>query len=669
MRQRAALVRLAQLHVQDLTASLPQILEISSRTLEVERASLWILKGEGSRLCCRGLYRASSGAFESGAMLRASDYPAYFAALLSKEPIRADDAAVDPRTHEFSRDYFPTHGITSMLDVPVWHRGKLSGVLCHEHVGPKRIWTLPEQEFVSCVGMLVTSGLEAGARRYAEGRYELLGRATHDILYDLDVADDRIDWSFSPGALGYAPSQVEGFLSWWSERVHPEDRERVSHSLTRHIETGHGQWREEYRFRRGDGAWATILDRGFLERDAEGKPLRLVGTMMDVTAQRHMEARLVLSDRLASVGTLAAGVAHEINNPLAYIQANIQFALETQSNAAVTEALREAAEGVDRVRRIVRDLKAFSRPDVETRAPVDLRAVVETALAMADNEIRHRAQLHKELSQVPPVIGNEARLGQVALNLLVNAAQALPAGRHTEHRITVRIHEGAGGTVVLEVSDTGSGVPPEILRRVFDPFFTTKPVGEGTGIGLSISHTIVSELGGTLTLENNPDQGCTARAILPAAPSESGAMAGSAASAATSAGSSPALATTHRHRILIIDDEPQVANAIRRILVRRYGVTVHNRALLALEEIAAGARYDVILCDLMMPELSGQDFLAELQRVAPEQAGRMVIITGGAFTPRTRAFLANTKLPVLEKPFDGEELEAVVQRLLHPPWA
>ncbi len=665
LRQRAALVQLAQLDVQDLAAALPRILEISSRTLEVERASLWVLEADRSRLCCRGLYRASDGAFESGAVLNARDYPAYFSALLTRQPIRVDHAANDPRTREFQRDYFPAHGITSMLDVPVWHRGKLAGVLCHEHVGPPRIWTLPEQEFLVCVGMLVTSGLEAKARRHAEVRYDLLGRATQHILYDLDVQDDRIEWSFSPGALGYQHAQIHGSLAWWSDRVHPDDAERVTASLTGHIQSGHGQWREEYRFSRADGTFAVILDRGFLERDAQGRPVRLVGSMMEVTEQRQLEARVMLTDRLASVGTLAAGVAHEINNPLSFIQANVQYAIETLPEGPVNEALREAAEGVDRVRRIVRDLKTFARPDVETRAPVDLRTVVETALAMAANELRHRATVHKELSAVPPVFANEARLGQVALNLLVNAAQALPAGGQGEHRITVRTFEGPGDTVNLEVSDTGHGVSPDVLRRVFDPFFTTKPVGEGTGIGLSISHAIVSELGGTLTLENNRDRGCTARVVLPAgtgqavpAPPEGSRPQARARGAAPEASGAP------RPRVLIIDDEPQVASAIRRILARRHDVTVHTRAPAALEQIASGTRYDAILCDLMMPELSGQDFLAALERLAPDQAQRVIIITGGAFTPRTREFLATTRLPVLEKPFDGGELEALLGRVL-----
>jgi two-component system NtrC family sensor kinase len=272
--------------------------------------------------------------------------------------------------------------------------------------GPPRTWTPQDHDFALSVATQLSAALEGRARKSAEGRYRLLGQATLDLLYDWGVANGSIEWSHSPGALGYAPGELQPSLEWWSARVHADDRERVTASLSRHVESGEGPWRAEYRFRCGDGRFAVVIDRGFLERDARA------GTMMDITEQRELQARVQLSDRLASVGTLAAGVAHEINNPLAYVQVNLQYARNSLGGQVgpVVEALSEAAEGVERVRGIVRDLKTFSHPESDRQRPVDLRAVLETSLNIAAHELRHRPLLRRELSPPPPVWANEARL-------------------------------------------------------------------------------------------------------------------------------------------------------------------------------------------------------------------------------------------------------------------
>jgi two-component system cell cycle sensor histidine kinase/response regulator CckA len=244
----------------------------------------------------------------------------------------------------------------------------------------------------------------------------------------------------------------------------------------------------------------------------------------------------------------------------------------------------------------------------------------------------------------------------VVLNLLVNAAQAIPEGRADANQVTVRTLAAPRGNPVLEVIDTGSGIEPEVMRRVFDPFFTTKPVGQGTGIGLSISHAIVTELGWTLTLENNACRGCTARVVIPP-------RAGQSPEAEDVPPPTVALDST-RARILVVDDEPHVARAIQRALAREHDVSTHTRAGPALAEIAAGAGYDVILCDLVMPELSGPDFVERLEQLAPVQARRVVLMTGGAFTPRAREFIARSQLHVLDKPFDSEDVRAAIHAVM-----
>jgi signal transduction histidine kinase len=242
--------------------------------------------------------------------------------------------------------------------------------------------------------------------------------------------------------------------------------------------------------------------------------------------QRTQE-QLLFADRLAAVGRLAAGVGHEINNPLAYILGNLRFVhreLGCLSGAPGEEdrqewlaALAEATEGAERVRVIVQDLKMLSRPDDVALSPVNVAAVVQSAAKMALHEVRDRARVVQECDGVPAVHANAARLGQVFLNLLINAAHAIEPGRAQENEIRVRARVSAPGHVTVEVRDTGSGIPAEHLKRVFEPFFTTKPVGVGTGLGLSVCHRIITSLGGEIRVESEPGRGTSFFITLPAA--------------------------------------------------------------------------------------------------------------------------------------------------------
>ena len=379
--------------------------------------------------------------------------------------------------------------------------------------------------------------------------------------------------------------------------------------------------------------------------------------------RKKMQEQLLISDRMASVGTLAAGVAHELNNPLAALIANLdalgrdmaELTVASQLGDGLRELfseLRDARESAERMRHIVRDLKLFSRvTDDERRGPVDVHRVLESSLRMAHNEIRHRARLVKSYAKVPLVLANEAKLGQVFLNLLVNAAQAIPEGQAEHNQIRIGTSHSNDGKVVIEVMDSGSGIAPEHLSKIFDAFFTTKAIGVGTGLGLSICHRIVRALGGELEVESELGSGSAFRVSLPAASSarEPGRV-------VSNAPRKPG----RRGRVLVVDDEPMIATAIRRTLSLEHDVVLSSAAATALQRINDGERFDVILCDLMMPQMTGMELYDELVRTAPAQADRVVFLSGGAFTAAARAFLDDVPNPHLEKPFDTRQLLALV---------
>jgi PAS domain S-box-containing protein len=382
----------------------------------------------------------------------------------------------------------------------------------------------------------------------------------------------------------------------------------------------------------------------------------------DQTERRRMEERLALAERMALVGRLASGIGHEINNPVAYMLGSIELArADLTALAARTSASERVAslqqhlvtlrEGAERVRDIVRDLKSLSVVSDDRLGPVDVERTLDVAAATADHEIRLRARLVKQYGSVPLAWANEGRLAQVFVNLLVNAAQAIPEGNASDNEIRITTRE-EGELVVVEVRDTGRGISPEDLPRIFDPFFTTKRKGGGTGLGLSISHNIVTAHGGTLTAESSAPPGALFRVTLRTS-TESRAQ-------ATSPG--PSAADTPRARVLLVDDEPRMVRVLAQLL-SQHDVTLAYSGREAIAVFARGASFDVVVCDLQMNDGTGADVYQHLSEHAPDLARRVIFTTGGAFTHGAREFLARCPQPVLEKPFDGASLEALVSEM------
>ncbi len=486
----------------------------------------------------------------------------------------------------------------------------------------------------------------------SEKRYRQIVESTSDGILNVDVAAKIVFANRRFGEMiGYEVPELIGKSVY--AFMDETDSDVASASLTRR---SHGT-REivELSFRHKNGGEVAISSASTPLFDSDGEYVGSLASLRDVTEQKKLMAQLMISDRMASVGTLAAGVAHEINNPLAVVISNLDYVnlkLEEMSVVDdVREALGDSRTAADRVRLIVRDLRIFSRTEEDKVTSVDVRLVLESTLRMAWNEVRHRARLVKDYGKTPMVRANESRLGQVFLNLIVNAAQAIPEGRHEANEIRITTRHSPVGQVIIEVSDTGPGIPPEVLKRLFTPFFTTKAVGVGTGLGLSICQRLVHSAGGEIFVESVVGKGTTFRVVLPQAP---------AASTVSDATVEKIAVAARRGRLLIVDDERAIGASLHRALSPDHDVVTVTRAAAALEKITAGERFDIIFCDLMMPEMTGMDLHGELFVSLPEQAQRMVFFTGGAFTPRARDFLDVVPNARIEKPFDIKNLQALI---------
>ncbi|MFN3201663.1 MAG: ATP-binding protein [Bradymonadia bacterium] len=397
----------------------------------------------------------------------------------------------------------------------------------------------------------------------------------------------------------------------------------------------------------------------------------------DVTERQQLLARAVQMDRTLAVGALASGVSHEINNPLAFVSANLEFAMHeldwlTQWFEAqgmmpgltdtgirsrldeMRDALAEAREGADRVRGVVSDLRLLARgPDGLPRAISPAR-IMDSAIQLTRNEFKHRARVERDYQPTAPVVVDEGRLSQVFLNLLLNAAHAIPEGDFEQNRVVARVRQG-DGWVVIEVFDSGIGVPEDIADRIFEPFFTTKPMGQGTGMGLSLSKDIIESMGGHLSFSAQAEGGTCFRVALP-----SGLIGGE----PTPLPSQPTPIAVPRGRVLIVDDEPLVGRSLRRMLSDEHDVEALTNARAALDLLASGAKFDVILCDVMMPDMSGAAFHEALQAQWPEMTRRLIFITGEAFTPDARAFVEQSHTVCLDKPVSPRLLRRVIRKMM-----
>jgi len=389
-------------------------------------------------------------------------------------------------------------------------------------------------------------------------------------------------------------------------------------------------------------------------------------------ARLAFEARMHEADKMASLGHLVAGISHEINNPLAAILLNLPALQEAFSDVSryferarlrdapvdvldeVPRILSESLDATERIRVIVAEMRLLAHPKGGSGDAARVEDLLEGALALVSNEVRFKARVQRDYGQTPLLVVDRTRLSQAFLNILLNAAQAIESGDPDGSWIHVEVRSESDGVAVV-ITNSGPPIPPDCLPRIFEPFFTTKAVGQGVGLGLSITYDTIKRHGGHIEAKSGPDEPTSFRIWLP--------LNTGLALAAPSDSDRPEIEPIRAAHILLVDDDPLVQNSIRRTLERHHDVVVVGSGARALELLAT-ERFDIVICDLIMPGMTGMQLFETVRERDPAQASRFVFLTGGTSSPEARSFLLGVESPRAYKPLGADEIVRLIARCL-----
>jgi PAS domain S-box-containing protein len=518
--------------------------------------------------------------------------------------------------------------------------------------------------------------LSQRALRDSEERYALAMEGANEGHWDWDVATDRLFLSPRMKVLdGQSADSAVVSGSEWMRRIamHEEDRPRVESAMQEHLAGRVPRFEVEYRVRYPSGEWHWLLARGRCSFDASGKPSRFVGSAMDITEQKQaqlekerLEAQLRHSQKMEAVGTLAGGIAHDFNNVLGAILGYGELAVQhSAGNSALRRYLDNVMHAAERAKLLVERILGFSRSGLGDLVPVNVQSVVNETLEMLAGSLPTGIRLERRLEAGDAaVIGDPTYLHQVTMNLCTNAVQAMARGgvlgvmvqrlHATEVRSLARGSLLPGAYVRLTVTDTGAGIPAQVMERIFDPFFTTKSVGEGTGLGLSLVHGIVADLGGAIDVSSAMGEGTRFEIWLPVA------------GEAPAATPSPAgdLRYGKGETVMVVDDEQQLVELAEEVVARLgyepVGFVSSTAALQAFR--AEPQRFDAVITDEMMPDLAGTELARQIRALRPSIP---ILLTSGRAEQSVVDRAAEVGInEVLRKPLHRREIADSLARAL-----
>jgi PAS domain S-box-containing protein len=515
--------------------------------------------------------------------------------------------------------------------------------------------------------------------RESEERFKFVARAVSDVVWDWNIPANSLWWSEGfHTTFGFSFAENKPGIESWSEHVHPDERVRVVGGIQHAIDTGAESWGANYRFQRQDGSYVFVQNRGYILRDATGRAIRMVGGMRDLTEQKQVEAQLLRGQRMESIGALAGGIAHDLNNVLAPILMSIELLKRDTDGdprrAMILDAIYvSCCRGADLVRQVLTFAQGLGGPRVAILLPAMIAEVEGIISSTFPRNIRISSRVAADLW---PVVGDPSQLHQVLLNLAVNARDAMPqggtlaldaanltidaqyAGTTAGSKRSAWQEAKAGPHVVLQVTDTGLGMSPEVQARIFEPFFTTKPPGLGTGIGLATVHTVIKSHGGFLEVESKPGRGTTFKIYLPADPE---------LRVQQTATAPRELPRGRDELVLVIDDEASIRSITQQTL-EAFGYRVITAADGA-QAVALFARHvppvDLVLTDMMMPIMDGPATIRVLKSI--NQKVRIVAVSGLGDRDNVRRASDAGIHDFLPKPYTAETM--LVREVLDRPAA
>jgi PAS domain S-box-containing protein len=519
--------------------------------------------------------------------------------------------------------------------------------------------------------------------RKSEERFQLAARATNDVMWDWDMVTNRIWWNEGIHiAFGYTPEEIEKVkdkLSWWRERIHPEDKEFVVSGIYRFLESREQAWKGEYRYICADGSFAAVIDRRIVVRDERGTPLRMVGALLDITERRQTEKALVESEqrlqqsqKMEALGTLTGGVAHDFNNLLTAIIGNTQLALsKLEANDPLRARLTEIEKATNRAAILTRQLLAFSRRQHLERRPVNLNETISEIMKLLQRIIGEDVEISLKCAPgLAAVFADPAQIEQVVMNLCVNAREAMPGGGTvTIETKNIELDEAycrrhpyirPGKYVQIKVTDTGAGIDEKIQARIFEPFFTTKEIGRGTGLGLSIAYGIVKQHDGCINVRSDIGKGSTFEIFLP--------VDESAVQRQRQTVQLPLFGGNET--ILVAEDEEALRNLAKDILGKLgYTVLLAKNGEEAVAIFAENReRINLLLFDMVMPRMGGAEAYEQIKDFAGDVP--LIFMTGYSSEIFQKRFARQNgaggelSAPVIQKPYNIHSLGHKVREAL-----